>query len=292
MSIASEISRLQTAKADIKTAIEAKGVTVPSSATIDTYDDYVSQISGGGGGATPSAFTSWDYDDWGKPTNIVIKNGVTSIPSRYQYYNSSLSSCTMPSSVTDVGSYAFSNVGNPNRACDISNINFTNVAADSGMNNVFAGSYLKGSITITNKMLSGATSATTSTCYNFFNSASVQGGNTLTIHIYADGVIVPRAICNFSVSSSLNNGGLDIIVHGTPTFLSQQAFATLTGVTGTQKITFADCTTPPDASSYTATGASSPFKGVKGNIYVPSAGLTAWQTKYSDFSSQIKAIGT
>ena len=49
MSIASEISRIQQAKADIKTAIEAKGVTVPSSATIDTYDDYVSQISGGGG---------------------------------------------------------------------------------------------------------------------------------------------------------------------------------------------------------------------------------------------------
>lgn len=49
MSIASEISRIQQAKADIKTAIQAKGVTVPSSATIDTYDDYVSQISGGGG---------------------------------------------------------------------------------------------------------------------------------------------------------------------------------------------------------------------------------------------------
>ena len=52
MSIASEIQRLQTAKADLKAAIEAKGVTVPSSATIDAYDDYVSQISGGGGGLT------------------------------------------------------------------------------------------------------------------------------------------------------------------------------------------------------------------------------------------------
>ena len=50
MSIATELTRIQQAKADIKTAIEAKGVTVPSSATIDTYDDYVSQISGGGGG--------------------------------------------------------------------------------------------------------------------------------------------------------------------------------------------------------------------------------------------------
>ena len=44
MSIASEISRIQSAKTDIRTAIENKGVTVPSSATIDTYDDYVSQI--------------------------------------------------------------------------------------------------------------------------------------------------------------------------------------------------------------------------------------------------------
>lgn len=48
MSIASEITRLQTAKTDIKTAIEAKGVTVPSSAKLDTYDDYIAQISGGG----------------------------------------------------------------------------------------------------------------------------------------------------------------------------------------------------------------------------------------------------
>lgn len=49
MSIATEITRIQQAKADIKTAIEAKGVTIPSSATIDTYDDYVSQISTSGG---------------------------------------------------------------------------------------------------------------------------------------------------------------------------------------------------------------------------------------------------
>lgn len=44
MSIASEISRLQTAKTDIKTAIEAKGVSVPSSAKIDVFDDYIAQI--------------------------------------------------------------------------------------------------------------------------------------------------------------------------------------------------------------------------------------------------------
>ena len=48
MSIATEISRLQTAKANIKTAIENKGVTVPSNALLDTYNTYIAQISGGG----------------------------------------------------------------------------------------------------------------------------------------------------------------------------------------------------------------------------------------------------
>ena len=49
MSITSEISRLLSAKADLKSAIEAKGVTVSSSATLDDYDTYVASISGGGG---------------------------------------------------------------------------------------------------------------------------------------------------------------------------------------------------------------------------------------------------
>lgn len=56
MSIASEISRLQGAKADIKAAIEAKGVSVPSSAKLDAYDGYIGQIvTGGGATLTPTA---------------------------------------------------------------------------------------------------------------------------------------------------------------------------------------------------------------------------------------------
>ena len=55
MSIATEIARLQTAKADIKTAIESKGVTVPSNASIDTYDTYVSQIK------TPYNLNTYSY---------------------------------------------------------------------------------------------------------------------------------------------------------------------------------------------------------------------------------------
>jgi hypothetical protein len=52
MSIATEIARLQGAKADIVTAIEGKGVTVPSSAMLDDLADYIDSIQTGGGGAT------------------------------------------------------------------------------------------------------------------------------------------------------------------------------------------------------------------------------------------------
>lgn len=54
MSISTEITRLQTAKADLKTAIEGKGVTVPSATKIDGYADLVESIeTGGGGDITP-----------------------------------------------------------------------------------------------------------------------------------------------------------------------------------------------------------------------------------------------
>lgn len=46
MSIATEIQRLQTAKANIKSAIENKGVTV-GDGTIDTYAEKIGEISGG-----------------------------------------------------------------------------------------------------------------------------------------------------------------------------------------------------------------------------------------------------
>ena len=48
MSIATEIQRLQTAKADIKTAIEEKGVEV-GDGTIDTFADKIREITVGGG---------------------------------------------------------------------------------------------------------------------------------------------------------------------------------------------------------------------------------------------------
>lgn len=67
--IAQEIARIQGAKADLKTAIESKGVTVPSATLLDGYADLVDQIPTGGGGYTGHVDTEglqalgWDADD-------------------------------------------------------------------------------------------------------------------------------------------------------------------------------------------------------------------------------------
>lgn len=55
MTVASEITRLQWAKADIKTAIENRWVTVPASAKIDTYSTYIWQIP------TVTSLATWTY---------------------------------------------------------------------------------------------------------------------------------------------------------------------------------------------------------------------------------------
>lgn len=49
MSINTEITRIDGAKSSIKTAIEGKGVTVPSATKIDGMATYISQIPTGGG---------------------------------------------------------------------------------------------------------------------------------------------------------------------------------------------------------------------------------------------------
>ena len=60
MAVSDEINRLQGAKADLRTSIQAKGVTVPASAKLDAYPDYVDAIQTGGGGSTLTP-TAGDY---------------------------------------------------------------------------------------------------------------------------------------------------------------------------------------------------------------------------------------
>lgn len=149
MSIASEISRLQTAKADIKTAIEAKGVTVPSNAKLDDYDTYVSQISGGpssakllsviDGSVTSIAaedlgnityLRTYSFTDCPNLTSVTLPNTVTTIGLGAFYKCTSLSSVTLPNSLTSIGIYdpgpgafektAITSINDPN---SIANIN-------------------------------------------------------------------------------------------------------------------------------------------------------------------------
>ncbi len=61
--IAQEISRLTSAKADIKTAIEGKGVVVPSTTKLDGYADLIDQIEQGGAEEAPENDVNfYDYD--------------------------------------------------------------------------------------------------------------------------------------------------------------------------------------------------------------------------------------
>lgn len=62
MSIASEISRLQTAKAGLKIAIEGKGVAVPSATTLDGYPTLVDAIPTGSTAAPFNDVNFYDYD--------------------------------------------------------------------------------------------------------------------------------------------------------------------------------------------------------------------------------------
>lgn len=103
MSVATELTRIQTAKADIKASIEAKGVTVPSNALIDEYADYVDEISGGGGGQAEEDLIGLIERDL---KSINIPNGTTSIGNN-AFQSTGLTSVTIPNSVTSIGGASF-----------------------------------------------------------------------------------------------------------------------------------------------------------------------------------------
>ena len=80
MSISTELTRLQKAKTDIKAAIEAKGVTVPSNDRIDEYSTYISQISSGASlniayGNTAPSDTSKLWIKGSEANNLILISG-------------------------------------------------------------------------------------------------------------------------------------------------------------------------------------------------------------------------
>lgn len=177
MSIATEISRIQQAKADIKSSIEAKGVTVPSSALIDDYSDYVDAIQTGGGGGTPIA-VSKDVSNYiggasfnflSQITGVNWPSGITSISDSSFSNCRGLTSITIPNSVKSIGSSAF------NSCSSMTSVTIGNNVKSIGSNAFFFCTGLT-SVTIPNSVTSIGGSAFIY-CYGL---TSVTIGNSVT----------------------------------------------------------------------------------------------------------------
>lgn len=97
MSITSEISRIQTAKADIKAAIENKGVTVHSNTKIDGYADLVDSIETGG--TAPYIVNPLNGGTFGSPRQV------GSVTHQYQINGASIVECGL--SILPVLNYGF-----------------------------------------------------------------------------------------------------------------------------------------------------------------------------------------
>jgi hypothetical protein len=102
MSISSEITRLQTAKADLATAIEGKGVTVPSATKLDGYADLVDAIQTGGGEYSVDDLASRNYNQ----SNITLTvNRVNA----YAFDGANISGTVTAPNVTIIDQSAFKN---------------------------------------------------------------------------------------------------------------------------------------------------------------------------------------
>jgi len=201
--IAENLSRIQSAKTDIKEAIEAKGVTIPSSATIDTYADYVASIPSGGGGDVTTIQKLIDRSI----TSIGIPNGTTTIGSHAFNYCNHLSSVTIPSSVMYINSYAFANCTSlssitiPNSVINISNNVFefcssiTSIDIPSGVTYIGGGAF-QWCTSLTSVTINAVTPPTLSNT-NAFNNT-----NDCPIYVPSESVETYKSATNWSTYAS------------------------------------------------------------------------------------------
>ena len=106
MSIQTELTRITNAKAAIKTAIEGKGVTVPSDTLLDGMASLIESIEAGGGATEP--YTEEVIDSNGDITNATL-HGHTIIRNNAFYNCTKLALASLPSSLTSIGNSAFNN---------------------------------------------------------------------------------------------------------------------------------------------------------------------------------------
>ncbi len=75
--IPAEVNRLETAKSQLASAISAKGVTVPTSAKLDAYPDYVASIPAGGSPRTYRVVVGTSTAGWTADDCDYLCNGTT-----------------------------------------------------------------------------------------------------------------------------------------------------------------------------------------------------------------------
>mgnify|MGYP003289926517 CR=1 FL=1 len=101
--IAENLTRLQTVRTNIASAITTKGGTVASGAGFEDFPTAIGTIPSGGGGGSQDLIDLIERDI----TSISIPSGVTKLGPYAFGYCGFLKSIEIPSSVTNIGSYAF-----------------------------------------------------------------------------------------------------------------------------------------------------------------------------------------
>lgn len=91
MSVQSEITRLENAKAAIKAAIEGKGVTVPDATLLDGMASLIESIVAGGGGfqVALGTFTPAETKSLNSLPPISIEHNAGFTPDAFIFYNAS-----------------------------------------------------------------------------------------------------------------------------------------------------------------------------------------------------------
>lgn len=217
MSVASEIIRLQTAKAGIKSALEAKGVSVSSAATLDEYPQYVEDIPAGGDDTLSKTLIERTA------TGITIPSDVSSIGS-YAFYKAPFTGYTIPNSVTQINEGAFSD------CYALTNITLPNVSSLG--NKAFY--YCTG---LTSVDIPNVTSVGASCFYGCKNITGVTANNLTTISDAAFQNCSSLTTFNFSSITSIGNNafngctGLTTASLNSIITIGNSAFNNLSGLT-------------------------------------------------------------
>ena len=143
MSVSDEIRRIQNAKANIKTSIENKGVTVPDDAKLDAFPALIDSIEAGGGsgethtnpdfyelrtnGGTNFDYLFYYYNGSNIDASSWDTSKVTSAQYCFSYCRKSIDISNWDLSNLTNASYMFNNFNNGNKYLDLSLLDFSNV---------------------------------------------------------------------------------------------------------------------------------------------------------------------